>query len=276
MLSNGFCREGKNENTREFAGCGDDGVYGGGQCVCAAGGTSGECAAGPVAGGESGERVCESGSGAIREEHGGGSRSDAGGEVWLQAFARDEFVRAPGDAHRAIEQYVLCEDFRADGAGREDCGDGCEGQAGGGGEGLLCVLHGGAGEGGRFETGGAIRVVRQPADFAGRGAGGAGWQLDGPLCDAGDLFAVERDFAADGATREVATRIRDASFGSSVRIRVAALGGGRAFELASFAAVMQKQMDQEHYDEDAAKRDNDGGARGQVDLGGEIDAESGN
>jgi len=49
MLSNGFCREGKNENTCEFAGCGDDGVYGGGQCVCAADGTSGKCAAGPVA-----------------------------------------------------------------------------------------------------------------------------------------------------------------------------------------------------------------------------------
>src|SRR6266852_1222031 len=118
MLSNGSCREGENENTCEFAGCGDDGVYGGGQCVCAASGSSSsKCAARPVAGGESGEWVCESGSGAIREKHGGGSRSDAGGEVWLQAFAGDEFVRAPGDAHRAIEQYILLKDFGADGAG---------------------------------------------------------------------------------------------------------------------------------------------------------------
>src|SRR6267142_4790241 len=213
MLSNGFCREGKNENTREFAGRGDDGVYGGGQCVCAAGGTSGECAAGPVAGGESGERVCESGSGAIREEHGGGSGSDADGEIWLQAVAGDEFVRAPGDAHRAIEQYSLREDFRADGTGGEDYGHGSKGQAGGGGEGLLCVLHGGAGKGGRFETGGAIRAVRQPSDLAGRGTRGAGRQLDRSLWDAGDLFAVERDFAADGAAREIAAKKYDEAFG---------------------------------------------------------------
>src|SRR6266850_267854 len=206
MLSNGFCREGENENRLEFAGCGDDGVYGGGQCVCAADRASGECAAGPVAGGESGERVCESGSGAVREEHGGGGGSHAGGEVWLQAFAGDEFVRAPGDAHRAIEQYVLCEDFRADGPGGEDGGDGFERQAGGSGEGFLCVLCGGAGEGGRFETGRAIRAVRQPADLAGRGTGSAGRQLVRPLCDAGDLFAVEWDFTADGAAREAITK----------------------------------------------------------------------
>jgi hypothetical protein len=62
-------------------------------------------------------------------------------------------------------------------------------------------LHDSAGEGGRFETGGAIRAVRQPADLAGRRAGGSWGQLDRPLCDAGDLSAVERDFAADGAAR---------------------------------------------------------------------------
>jgi len=43
MLSNGFWPGGENENTLEFAGCGGDGVYSGGQCVCAAGGTSGKC-----------------------------------------------------------------------------------------------------------------------------------------------------------------------------------------------------------------------------------------
>src|SRR6266403_135397 len=212
MLSNGSCREGENENTCEFAGCGDDGVYGGGQCVCAAGGTSGECGAGLVAGAESGERVCESGSGAVREEYGGGGGSDAGGEVWLQAFAGDEFVRAPGDAHRAIEHYILFKDFGADRAGRENCRDGPEGQAGGGGEGFLCVLHGGAGEGGRFETGRAIRDVRQPADLEGRGAGGAGRELDRPLCDAGDLFAAEWNFATDGAAREIAAKKCDDAF----------------------------------------------------------------
>jgi len=39
---------------------------------------------------------------------------------------------------------------------------------------------------------------------------------------------------------------------------------------------MQKQMDQEHYDEDATESDNDGGAGRQVDLRGEINAQSGN
>src|SRR6266478_3215888 len=186
------------ENTWEFVCSSGDIDCGGGYGGTASGRSSGECAAGPVAGGESGKRVCEIGSGAIREEHGGGGGGDAGGEVWLQAFAGDEFVRAPGDAHRTIEQYLLREDFRADGAGREDCGDGSERQTGGSGEGFLCVLHGGAGEGGRFETGRAIRDVRQPADLAGRSAGGAGRQLDRPLCDAGDLFAAEWNFAADG------------------------------------------------------------------------------
>src|SRR5712692_1681691 len=69
---------GKDEKTCAFAGCGDGRVYGGGQCVCAAGGTGGKCGAGPVAGCESGERVFESGSRAIREEHGGSGGSDAG------------------------------------------------------------------------------------------------------------------------------------------------------------------------------------------------------
>ena len=65
MLFERILPGGKNDNTREFAGCGDGGVYGGGQCVCVAGGTSGESAARPVAGVESGEWLCESGSGAI-------------------------------------------------------------------------------------------------------------------------------------------------------------------------------------------------------------------
>jgi hypothetical protein len=36
--------------------------------------------------------------------------------------------------------------------------------------------------------------------------------LDRPLCDAGDLFAVERDFAADGAAREIAAKKYDEEF----------------------------------------------------------------
>src|SRR5712664_2137260 len=77
MLSNGSCREGENENACEFAGCGDGDTDCGRSYRGTASGTSGECAAGPVAGGESGEWVCESGGGAIREEHGGSGRGDA-------------------------------------------------------------------------------------------------------------------------------------------------------------------------------------------------------
>src|SRR6266704_5412367 len=160
----------RDENTCEFVCDGGD-IDGGWGCSGAAGGTSGSGTSGQfgpghVAGGESGERIRESGSGAIREEHGGGSRGHAGGEICVQAVAGDEFVWAPDDAHRAIEQYVLREDFGAGGARREDRGNGCEGQAGGGDERFLCVLHGSAGESGRFETGGAIHVLRQPADLA--------------------------------------------------------------------------------------------------------------
>jgi hypothetical protein len=62
MLPGEFRERKKNENTYEFVGGGsDDGIYGGEQCACAAGGTSGKCAAqwsgsgtaGPDAGGES-------------------------------------------------------------------------------------------------------------------------------------------------------------------------------------------------------------------------------
>src|SRR5882762_693422 len=56
---------------------------------------SGSGTAGHVAGSESRERVRESGGGAIREEHDGSGGSDAGREIQLQAFAGDEFVRAP-------------------------------------------------------------------------------------------------------------------------------------------------------------------------------------
>src|SRR5207247_10782735 len=98
---------------------------------------------------------------------------------------------------------VILEDFRARRAGRENCGDGFEGQASGGGERFLYILHDGAGEGRRFEARRAIRVVRQPADVARRRAGGAGRELDRSLRDTGDLFAAERDFAADGTASKV-------------------------------------------------------------------------
>src|SRR6266513_1470565 len=171
-----------------------------------AGGASGHCAAGHDPGSESGERVREGGSGALPEKYGGGGRSHAGGEIQLQAFAGDEFVRAPGDAHRAVQQYLLREDFRAGGAGGEDCGVGSQGQACGDDEGFVCVLLDSAGERGRFETGRATHAVWQSPDLAGRGAGSARWKLDRPLCDGSDLFAVEWDFAAHGAAAETIGR----------------------------------------------------------------------
>src|SRR5947209_7015989 len=148
-----------------------------------------------------------------------------------------------------------------DGAGRENVGERSEGQAGGGGEGFLRVLHGGAGEGGRFETRGAIRDVRQPADVAGRRAGGAGRQLDGPLRDAGNLFAAERDSAADGAAseerlgaaypdrllkRQKPTCIETLHFagGGSGRFQFAMSGGG-AFQFAGGAAVVHDEVQEE-------------------------------
>src|ERR1700731_313391 len=78
------------EKACEFS-CGGNDVDGGGSGGGTAAGASGKCAAqrsgsgaaGHVAGGESREHVCESGCGAIREEHDGGGRSDAGGEVQL-------------------------------------------------------------------------------------------------------------------------------------------------------------------------------------------------
>ncbi len=87
----------------------------------------GECAARHVASSESSERVCESGAGAIRENHGGSGGSDAGGEVWLQAFAGDELVWAFDHAYRGNEQYHLREDFRANGAGGKNVGERSEG-----------------------------------------------------------------------------------------------------------------------------------------------------
>src|ERR1700730_3470234 len=125
MLHCGISGEGEgDENTWEVICRGGDTGCGGSYGSTASGSSSGECGAGLVAGGESGERVCESGGGAIREEHGGSGRGDAGGEIRLQAVAGDEFVWASGYAYRAIEQYDLREDFGADGAGCEDCGGG--------------------------------------------------------------------------------------------------------------------------------------------------------
>lgn len=202
MLPFGFqWGETANESTDEF-GWGSSDFDGGEQCVCAAGCASGERGAGHVAGGESSERLRESRSGTLPEEHGGSGRGDASREIRLQAFAGDEFVRAPSGAHRAVEQYILLEDFRASGAGRKDSGDGSEGKAGDGDEGFFCVLRVDAGEGGRLEAGGAVYVLRKPADIARRGASRVGRKLDGPLRDGSDLFAVERYLAADSAARE--------------------------------------------------------------------------
>ena len=83
---------------------------------------------GSESGDDDGERAID----AVREEHGGCSRFDAGGEIWLQADAGDELVRARGDAHRAVEQFSVLENFRAGRSGGENGGHGSQGKAGGG------------------------------------------------------------------------------------------------------------------------------------------------
>src|SRR6476661_2762797 len=52
---------------------------------------------------DDGERAVDT----LREKHGRCGRFDAGGEIWLQADAGDELVRARGDAHRTVEQFFV-------------------------------------------------------------------------------------------------------------------------------------------------------------------------
>jgi hypothetical protein len=76
------------------------------------------------ASGESGDDDGEEPIDALREKYGGGGGFDASGEVRFQTHGGDEFVRARGDAHRAIELFFVREDFGADGTGVQADGRG--------------------------------------------------------------------------------------------------------------------------------------------------------
>src|SRR5215470_2218772 len=110
---------------------------------------------GPASGapGESPERCatgCQTGNGgeslehrgkepiaALLEEYGGGRGSHARGKIWFQAHAGNELLRPSGNAHRAVQQRSVLENFRDGCAGREDGGHRPQGQAGGGAKGFV-------------------------------------------------------------------------------------------------------------------------------------------
>src|SRR5580704_9862852 len=110
---------------------GDGGAAGVWWGVCGA--RCGACRAGGQSGDDNGEEPID----ALREEYGGGGGFDARGEIWFQTDSGDEFVRARGDAHRAVELFLVREDFGADGARVQANGRGWERQTGGGIEGFV-------------------------------------------------------------------------------------------------------------------------------------------
>src|SRR5260370_27870738 len=114
----------------------------------------------------------------------------------------DEYVWGTDDAHSGVESFILLEDFGSDATGRENLRKRSEGQAGGGGEGFVRILHDGAGEGGRFETGRADDAVWEPTGFTRGSADFFVRKLDRPLRDGSHVSAVERDSAAAGRATE--------------------------------------------------------------------------
>src|SRR5260370_5355282 len=141
------------QETKDVGGAGDG--AGGWQRVGEASVGAGECAedGGGGADRESGEHRGEGATRAVFQEHGGSGRGHAGGEIQFQADAGNEYVRAPDDAHRAVESFILLEDFGGGSARCENLRQRSEGQAGGGGADFVRILHDGARESGRFETG---------------------------------------------------------------------------------------------------------------------------
>ena len=128
------------------------GVAGSGKRWGAAGGADGQCDASESpsrcarngearARNESRERRCESSIAALLEEHGRRRRSHARRQIQLQAHPGNEFVRALGDAHRAVQQRTVRKDFRHARARREDGGYGSQREAGGGAESFLRILR---------------------------------------------------------------------------------------------------------------------------------------
>jgi len=123
-------------------------------------------------------------------------------KIWLQAVAGNELVRAPDDAHRAVEQHVLLEDFGPDGAGREDADTDARTSWWRRLK-ILRVLYGALAKVDDSKAGGTIHVLRQPARFRGRPHWWRWAEVGRPLCDTGDLSAVEWDSAANGTAGEV-------------------------------------------------------------------------
>src|SRR6266566_949812 len=117
MLSCEFSEQGGADETIWIDGASDAaGGFGHGGRAGPTGDGGGERSAGHGAGDEPRDDNGEDATGAFFENHGSGSRGDAGGEIQFQADAGDERVWAPGDAHRAVQQFSLREDIRDYGA----------------------------------------------------------------------------------------------------------------------------------------------------------------
>src|SRR5260370_28685404 len=103
---------------------------------------------------------------ALCKKHGGCSRFDAGRQIQLQTDAGDEYVRPPDNAHCAVQQSPVLQDFWYGGSGRKTDRYRRKGETGGGIESFVRILHNSAGQCGRFEAWRSTYAVRQPSRHA--------------------------------------------------------------------------------------------------------------